>query len=217
MKEDSAVRDPGGEESRRKPILSIGREAKNRKEGRKLLAARLSLANKISEIAARRGTLYDYVNDVLEQAVRADNLGLSLKELLDDRWLMKEAKDAGLTVFPQSILYKLVERAYGEVGEEWMEKLWYETGQWYGRYFEDLSAFQSAVKKFFWDVSEFKIAENEQSMHLTCLSSRFSDAYTRLFSRFIDGVLNALGYTVTESDVTKGIINMKFRRGRVKQ
>jgi hypothetical protein len=177
---------------------------------RKMLAARLDLADKISVIAARRGKLYDYVNDVLEQAIRAEDLGLTLRDVLDDRWMIKSMRDAGFTVVPEKIMYDLTESAYKRVGKEKMSGLWYETGQWYGRYYEDLRKFETAVKRYFWDVSEFKISEEGRDLVLTCLSSRFSATYTELFSKFLEGALDALGYGLTQGEVSKGIVNLRF-------
>jgi len=98
---------------------------------RKMLAARFDLADKISMISARRGTLYDYLNDILEQAIRAEELGLTLKDVLDDRWMIIAARDAGFIVVPEKIVYDLAEVSYKRVGKEKMMGLWYETGQLY--------------------------------------------------------------------------------------
>ena len=179
-----------------------------------MLAARLDLADKISEIAARRGTLYDYVNDVLDQAIRAESLGLTLKEVLDDRWLIQTARDAGFTVVPEKIVYDLIENAYGKLGKRKMTSIWYETGQWYGKYYEDIDRLEASVRRFFWDVSEFKISKEDEHIDLTCLSSKFSEAQTELFSKFLEGALEVLGYDLGESDVSKGIISLRFVKSK---
>jgi hypothetical protein len=183
---------------------------------RKMLAARLDLADKISEIASRRGTLYDYVNDVLEQAIRAEDLGLTLKDVLDDRWLIKMAKDAGFVLTPEKIVYGLAESAYKQVGKEELANVWFETGQWYGRYYDSLAKFESAAKRYFWDISEFKISQEGGHVELTCLSSKFSAAYTELFSKFLEGVLTSMGYDLKRSEVSKGIISLKFVKSKGK-
>lgn len=185
-----------------------------RKMKRKMLAARADLADKVSEIAARRGTLYDYVNDVLEQAIRAEALGLTIKEVLDDLWLIKSAKDAGFTIIPEKIIYDIIEDAYERLSKRRMMNLWYETGRWYGRYYEDIGRFESSIRKFFWDVSEFKVSVEDEHLDLVCLSSKFSEAHTRLFSKFLEGALNAFGYDLDESDVSKGIIILKFVKSK---
>jgi len=177
---------------------------------RKLLAARLDLADKISEIASRRGTLYDYVNDVLEQAIRAEGLGLTIKDVLDDMWLIKMARDAGFIMAPEKIIYDLTESAYKRVSKEKMVNIWFETGQWYGRYYDSPAKFANAVRKYFWDISEFKVSQEGKFVDLTCLSSKFSAVYTELFSKFLEGALISLGYNLEKSEVSKGIISMRF-------
>jgi len=192
------------------------RREDRRRDKRKMLAARVDLADKVLEIAARRGTLYDYVNDVLEQAIRAESLGLTLKEILDDRWIIKSARDAGFTVIPEKTVFELIEDAYKSLGKEKMANLWYETGQWYGKYYEDIAKFEGSVKRFFWDISEFKVSKEDENVVLTCLSSKFSEAYTELFSKFLEGAMNALGYNLDESEVSKGIISLKFVKSKGK-
>lgn len=181
-----------------------------------MLAARVDLADRISEIAARKGTLFDYVNDILDQAIRAESLGLTLNEVLDDRWLIKTARDAGLTFVPEKIVYDLIEDAYVKLGKRKTTSLWYETGQWYGRYYEDIRKLEASVRRFFWDISEFKISQEDENVSLTCLSSKFSEAHTELFSKFLEGALNALGYNLDESDVSKGIISLRFSKSKGK-
>ena len=177
---------------------------------RKMLAARLDLADKIMDIAAHKGTLYDYVNDILEQAIRAEDLGLSLKDVLDDRWVIKTARDAGFMVIPGKISYDLTEISIKRVGREKMAAIWYETGQWYGHYYGDLKKLETAIKRYFWDVSGFNVSEEGTNVALSCLSSKFSATYTELFSKFLEGALNALGYSLNQGEVSKGIINLKF-------
>jgi len=200
--------------SRIMPELKRG-ERKGR-EKRKSLMARVDLADKVLEIASRRGTLYDYVNDVLEQAVRAESLGVTLKEVLDDRWVIEWARDAGFTVIPEKIVYDLTEDAYRKFGKRKMTDLWYETGQWYGKYYEDLGKFGGSVRRFFWDISEFKISGEDEHLTLTCLSSKFSEIYTELFGKFLEGALNALGYSIDEGEVSKGIISLRFVKSKGK-
>jgi len=180
---------------------------------RKMLAARSDLADKISEIAVRRGTLYDYVNDILEQAVRADSMGLNLSEVLDDMWVLKAARGAGLTFVSEKLLYDLVEKAYRRLGKKELQDLWYETGQWYGRYYSDLDKFEETTKKLLTEISDLKISKDDKDrLSLTCLSSKFTEAYTELFSKFLEGVLDALGYVKDGGEVAKGMINLRFRK-----
>ena len=63
-----------------------------------MLAAEEDLANKVAELAEKRGlTVYQTVNDILEQAIRAEKQGLNLKEVVDRRGDMERAREMGLT------------------------------------------------------------------------------------------------------------------------
>jgi hypothetical protein len=177
---------------------------------RKALMARLDLADKITEIASSKGTLYDYLNDILQQAIRAEDLGLSLKSVLDDMWLIKKARDAGFTVIPEKIIYDLTEQAYIKKKKEKVENLWYETGKWYGQYFETLNQLQRSIGMYFWDITEFKTYKEEDGVTVISLSSKFSYVYTKLFSKFLEGALNVQGYSLKESEISKGIIKLHF-------
>jgi predicted aspartyl protease len=180
-----------------------------------MLAARLDLADRISEIAARRGTLFDYVNYIFEQAIRADNLKISLKEVLDDIWLIKTAKDAGFTILPRKLINNIIEDSYEKIGKEKMTNLWYEAGQWYGRYYDDLKKFEEAMQKYFWEITEFKVYTKDGKITLICLSSKSSEEYNLLFSNFLKGALVVLGYKTEEIEVSKGIIKLRIFKAKV--
>ena len=118
---------------------------------RKMLAADESIANKIVEMAKRRElTVYQTVNDVLEQAVRADEMGLSLIEVVDEREMLEKAKKMGLTFFIEGLLYDMVDLTYSNTHEQ-LSELCLETGRWYGKYFagkadDGMSAFNEAMR-----------------------------------------------------------------------
>jgi len=181
---------------------------------RKMLAAREDLVDKASEIARERGTLYDYVNETLQEAIRAKSLGLILKEIIDERWILEAAKDAGFTLVSERLWFDIVERVYQHWGKRWMKELWYETGKWYGRYYGDLDKFRDVMKKIMWDLSEFEISSENGTLIVRCISPKFSHSYSDLFSKFLEGALNVFGYDFIGGDVLKGVINLKFRESK---
>ena len=178
---------------------------------RKMLAAREDVVDKVSEIAKRKGTLYDFINETLQEAIRADSMGVSLKEAIDERGIVKVARDSGFTLVPERLWFDIVERGYQRLGLRWVKKLWYETGQWYGTYYGDLNKFKDAMEKIMWDVSEFEISSKGGSILVRCISPKFSGSYAELFRRFLEGALNALGYEFVDGYVLKGVLNLKFR------
>lgn len=179
---------------------------------RKMLAAREDLVDKISDIARKRGTLYDYVNEVLQEAIRADSLGSSLREIIDERGLIKAARDSGFMLIPERLWYEVVDKGYTFFGEDWMENLWYETGQWYGKYYSSLEKFIGEIKKLIWEISELNLYEDEEYLVLKCISPSFSISHSQLFGKFLEGAMEIFGCELVEEDISKGVINLKFRR-----
>jgi len=186
---------------------------------RKLIAAREDLVEKIDKMAKRRRlSLYGLVNELLEQAVRVDAMGLTLKEIVDQHGVLEAARKAGFTITIESLLYDVVERAF-KSGRR-VAKKWYETGQWYGKYYsarqpeDPLDAFKKAVAALTWNVSEFDIAdEGGGKVTVRCVSPRFPLSYTELLSTFLEGTLDGLGYECIAKDVFMGVIKLTFKRG----
>ena len=78
-----------------------------------MLAAREDLVNKVLEIASRKNVkLYGMINDTLELVIRADDMGLSLEEVVDQYGIVKAAKDAGFVPVVETLLYDIVEEVF---------------------------------------------------------------------------------------------------------
>ncbi len=178
---------------------------------RKLLAARLDLADKISELALRKGTLYDYVNDILEQTIKIESMGLSLREIYDEMSIFKSAKDVGFALLPEALIMGLADKAYKGDRESSLEKLFFENGQWYGKYYGDVARFGEMMKKYLWSTSEFDVKKNGKVRVLTCLGSSFSEEYSKLLVFFFEGAMESLGFKSTSRDIAKGIIRISFQ------
>ncbi len=177
---------------------------------RKMLAAREDLADKISEIAKRKGTLYDFINETLQEVIRADALGLSLREIIDERGIIKMAKDSGFIFVPERLWYDLIEMAHQHLGRE-LENLWYENGRWYGRYYGDIEVLKKNLKRIIWDISELDIYSEGDMLIVKCISSKYSRACSMLFGKFLEGAMNSLGYSLVEGDISRSVINLKFK------
>lgn len=187
---------------------------------RKMLAADESIANKIVEMAKRRElTVYQTVNDVLEQALRADEMGLSLMEVVDERGMVEKAKKMGLTFFMEALLYDLVDLTYSNNHEQ-LSELCLETGRWYGKYFtgkadDGINAFNEAMKLLTFGSSVYKIKNHKDgSVSVSCVGERFTSGYTEAFGLFISGVLETLGMKLIEKENSDGIIRLRFEKSR---
>ena len=186
---------------------------------RKLVAAREDLAKKLMRVAERRGlTFYRLVNEVIEQALRAEAMGASLKEIVDEHGVLDVARRAGFVFTVESLLYDVLDGAF-KVGKRKLTKKWREMGRWYGSYCsasrpeDSLAAFREAMNALTWNASEFEVVEGEEGVTVRCISHKFPLSYTGLFSSFLEGALEALGFECTGREVSTGVIALEFERG----
>ena len=182
---------------------------------RKMLAAREDLVEKISKIAAEKGfTLFGMINNLLELAIRADRMGVSLEKAIDNYELIKDVKNASFTLVLESLLYDTAEVAYERTRERTL-KTWFEAGNWIGRQYlskeveDPLGVVVKNLKAFSWNIPEFVLERNNENASVRVLSPRFSESYTLLLARFLEGILEALDYKVTYKEVGKGNIRME--------
>jgi len=184
---------------------------------RKMLAAEEELANKVAELAERRGlTVYQTVNDILEQALRAEAGGMSLKEAVDRRREIDRAHEMGLTFTVEPLYYQLVNLAYNRDKEKVVD-LWREMGLWYGKYFKNRS--DEPVKSlmdalgFLTQGSQFSVERGKgEELTVNCVSERFTAGYTLAFSAFIKSAMQVLSFKVLENEGSRGIIKIKFAK-----
>ena len=98
-----------------------------------MLAAEEEIANKIVELAKKRDlTVYQTVNDILTQVLRLEEMGLTLQEVVDERWMLERAQEIGLTFTAEHLLYRIVDTSYTHNPED-ASKMWTEIGFWYGK------------------------------------------------------------------------------------
>ena len=185
---------------------------------RKMLAADAKLANKIVDVAKRReSTAYSTVNDILEQALRADQMGLSLSEIVDEREMLEKAKVLGFTFTIEQLLYDVLDLNYAR-NKKNLLKMWMEAGQWYGQYFKGKSnngliSFEEAMKLLSLGNSVFNIEQRRGGIYrVSCVGERFSRGFTEVFSEFIEGVFNSFDMMLDKKENSKGIIKLVFRK-----
>jgi hypothetical protein len=183
--------------------------------GRKMLAAREDLADKMSAIAAQRGlTLFSLVNELLEVAIKVDDMGISLRETVDAYELTREAHDASFTLVLESLLYDTADLATEKANQETL-KTWFDAGIWVARRYiargerDPLGAYEREVKVFGWNISSFTMERTNQKVAIRMVSPRFSKNYTVLFNRYLMGILKGSGYDVTFNEVGRGNIRLE--------
>lgn len=182
---------------------------------RKMLAAREDLADKVSKIAASKGfTIFGMINNLLELAVSVEGMGISLEEAVDNYELIKAVRSASFTLVLESLLYDTAEIAYERAKDKTL-KTWFEAGVWVGRQYitrgveDPFTAVRRDLKAFSWNIPEFTMERLEKEVSVRVLSPRFSESYTLLFNRFLEGILEAFGYGITYKEVGRGNIRLE--------
>jgi hypothetical protein len=184
------------------------------KKDKKFIAVREDLLQKIMEIANKDGkSFYSFVNEIFEQAIRAEELKLSLNEVIDFYTLIEIMKKAGAVITASDTLEHLINKLY-PLEKESLQERWYHSGVWYGKYlstrFNDaLDIFKKILEACIWDISEANLTINDNgTLSLRCVAPNQSRESTELFSKFLKGVLSALNYKVAKEESWRGIIQM---------
>ena len=184
---------------------------------RKVLAAQEDIANKIVELANRKDmTVYQTVNDILEQALKVEDIGLSLTQVVDERWMLERAQEIGFTFTIEQLLYQIVDAAYEEDPERFTG-IFKEMGHWYGKYFqakhdEPVGALRDSLELFTLGNTEYSLEQTSRRLALSFIGERLSPGYTELFSVLMEEILLVLGYKMNGKEIRKGILKMEFRR-----
>jgi len=188
------------------------------KKDKKFMAVRGDLLSKVIEISNKRGkSVYGFVNEIFEQAIRAEEMDTTLTDIVEFTSLIETMKKAGAVITTNDILDHSIKRLYRLEKKSLMEK-WYVSGVWYGKYlsakFKDpVDVFQKILTTCFWEVTEADIStveDNNLSMRIVAPSH--SKENTELLLKFIVGLMNALNYRTVKEEFWKGIIMLKLEK-----
>jgi len=186
---------------------------------RKFLAARDDLVKKLSNVAkSKNTTLYGLVNQILEQAIRANDLGEDLSEIIDNNSFIKMARQNGLILIPEKVWYIILEKAFEKAGDS-LTDIFYDAGLWYGKYFSTVFTGDNAIQEIentlqtmLWNVSIFNLVENGDEIALRCIEPKSTDSHTMFLSAMLEGIMRPLGYSTVEKSISRGIILLTFKK-----
>ena len=180
-----------------------------------MLAAREDLADKAGQIAKNKGfTVFGMINNLLELNISAESLGITLEEAVDNYSTIRAIKNASFTLVLESLLYDTSDIAFQKARERTL-KTWFEAGVWVARQYsskgseDQFNALIRDLKAFSWNAPDFTIEKRDEKISLRVLSPRFSESYTLLFNRFLEGILEAFDYDIAFSDVGRGNIRIE--------
>ncbi|MFC1486356.1 hypothetical protein ACFLRN_01520 [Thermoproteota archaeon] len=187
---------------------------------RKTFAAREDLIERASEVAKEKGfSFYAFLNENLEQTLEAEEMGVSLRILIEERGLLKAAKEASFVLGLETLWYEMADLAYEKAKRRALE-CWIESGEWLARRYissgikDPFLVFKSELEAFTWNASELDIETEKNEVRIRIISPKFSESYTILLAAFIESALKTFGYISFNNDVTRGTIRMKAHRGK---
>ena len=189
-----------------------------RKVRRKTFAAREDLIARASKLAKQKGySLYAFINEMLQLTFEAEELGVSFRILLDERGLLKAAKEASFILGLENLWYEMADIAH-EKGKRKSLKSWDEAGVWLAKSYissgvdDPFAVFKRDLAAFIWNASELDIKDEKDDISIRIISPRFSESYTFLFAAFLESALQTFGYTGFNKDVSRGTIRLKAHR-----
>jgi hypothetical protein len=188
---------------------------KTSKVKRKTFVAREDLIDRLSEIAKQKGySLYAIVNEVFELAVKAEETSVDLRKIIEERNVLKAAREAGFLLGLESLWYEMAELAYQKAKTQAL-KSWYEAGVWLAKRYatgeveDPFAAFKKDLEAFTWNAPEFTIEKAEGKISVRIISPRFTESYTVLLTSFLEGALDAFGYKTTSKEISRGAIRLE--------
>jgi hypothetical protein len=157
-----------------------------------------------------------FVEESLRQTVKMNELGYNAKQFVELCEVMQTYRVLGGTFVPMDVLGFLSSKAYKEDKETFQTK-WYESGVWYGKFlkqkFEDpVQAFKQLLTATRWELSEVEATRDGPTVKIRCISNVLSNEETELLVKFIEGVMNGMGFQSEKLDYLKGIVALEYKQ-----
>jgi hypothetical protein len=156
-------------------------------------------------------SLYAFVNEAFKSTLKANDLGVNIRTLLESRELLNDAKDYGYTLGLESLWYEMAEIAYAKSKKKSLQA-WFDAGVWIAKRYatgeteDPFEAFKNDLKDFTWNVPELEVNNKTNKLSVRIVSPRLPESYTLLFTSFLEGALETFGYKIDGKEVSRGII-----------
>ena len=169
------------------------------------------------EIANKKGkNVYGFVNEICENAIKADEMNSTLDEISNFYNLIKTMRQAGAVMMPPEILDYSIKQLYPLEKDSLLEN-WYNSGLWFGKFLETkfdnpLEIFREILTTCLWDITEASIEPKKNNISLRVVAPNLPRENTELLLKFISGVMHTLDYKVAKQEYWKGIILLELRK-----
>ncbi len=187
-------------------------------KGKRLVYVSEDLLDKVAKVSRDEGvSLSKLVESALLEIVKVNELGYSSKQMADFFNVLQSHRVLGGIFIPSGVLEYMVEKLCDGNDGEQLQGLWYESGRWNGKYLKEkfadpVDAFKHFLELSRWDLNEVNLKDDVNSIKVRCISTVMSLEGTSLLSKFIEGVMNGMGYKTEQSDTLKGMIILEFKK-----
>ncbi len=187
-------------------------------KGKRLVYVSEDLLDKVAKVSRDEGvSLSKLVESALLEIVKVNELGYSSKQMADFFNVLQSHRVLGGIFIPSGVLEYMVEKLCDGTDGEQLQGLWYESGRWNGKYLKEkfadpVDAFKHFLELSRWDLNEVNLKDEANSIKVRCISTVMSLEGTSLLSKFIEGVMNGMGYKTEQSDTLKGMIILEFKK-----
>lgn len=186
-------------------------------KGKKLVYVSEALLEQAAKVSRDEDiSLGRLVESSLLQAVKVNRLGYRSDQMADFFDVLQSNRVLGGLFVPTGVLDFMIEKCCKNDSAE-LRGLWFESGQWTGKYLgEKFAAPVEAFKHFLelsrWDLNEVDVKVNGNSVKVRCVSTVMTLENTTLLSKFIEGILVGLGYVTEHVDCLKGMIILSSKK-----
>jgi hypothetical protein len=187
------------------------------RKDKKLVYVNYDLLEEVAKASRSRGeTITKFLEEALEQAVRVTMAGYDIKQLGEFFEVMYAQRILGGAFVPLDVLNYLT-NAVCKDGKEQLGAVWFESGKWHGKYlkerFDDpVKSLESFLEASRWDLSEVEVRRFGATARVRCVSTVLTEEATQLLARFIEGIMQGIGYQTEKSDILKGMIVQDFKQ-----
>jgi len=185
--------------------------------GKKLISVSEDAIDQAATISRNEGvSLSKVVENSLLQAVKVNKLGYRSDQIADFFEVLQANKVLGGLFVPSGVLDFMIEKC-GKTGFVQLQTLWFESGQWNGKYLAEkfsnpVEAFGRFLELSRWDLNEVDVKASGDSVKVRCVSTVMSLENTNLLAKFIEGAMNGIGYKIENVDLSKGMIILSSKK-----
>ena len=187
------------------------------KTGLKYLSLPEELVDRLRQAASRKGlSLTAYSEENLEEALKAEDNGISLDEAIESYRILRVQLASGAVQVPRQRLDTVVKSLFTSDKEATLSD-WAEAGKWYGEYLRTLfgeGAIEviGGVLKVSWNLDEVEMWQDDMKAELRLASFALSEEVTELLVSYIAGVMGSLGYQRRDGEFIGGLAKLNFER-----